>query len=656
MLNTLNRRLRSFSLNLDSINSVDNGTDRRRCSSTGHNNHQVIIQDDLSSPPCSDNNGPVSWYVDEPDRIRFGTGYDNPVFNELNLKINGDPTPKIVVVDTDTSVAKSANIIQPISVEKLEKFHTESYEGTNNFLRKNVLTNQRELKVPDKSKTDLNDWNNNPPYRKDRSSSTYSRISFVSFSGQRKSRPELLQDESPYKALRELIIPCLIAGFGNVATGVILAMVQTWEVFENVPQLNILVPALLGLKGNVEMTLASRLSTHANLGDLDDPIERNRMIIGNMALVQCQASTVGFIAPMIALAVSYISPTEGSDLTLHEAILLMAGSVITANLANLFLGSLMCTVVILSRRFKINPDNIATPIAASFGDLTTMLFIAYISKMLFRIIHMPWIQIGILIATLSIIPFLALIASKQKCTRRLLVTSWFPICGAMLLQITGGLIMEHSLEHFTKLAAFQPVINGVGGNLAAVQTSRISTYLHRRAPKKCLPEGDENVCSYPGKVFFNEASAHSTMARLLLCLSIPSHILFIFLIKLVRDRFTMTPLFFTCYLVAAVFQVAILIQISYTLVHFLWRKGFNPDNSALPFLTALGDLIGSALLAVAFVVLMLFSDINAEISSEPNIHKIIHPSKYLTTTPASTESTTFDAFTTLMTTNFTKNL
>lgn len=145
------------------------------------------------------------------------------------------------------------------------------------------------------------------------------------------------------------------------------------------------------------------------------------------------------------------------------------------------------------------------------------------------------------------------------------------------------------------------------------------------------------------------------MARLLLCLSIPSHILFIFLIKLVRDRFTMTPLFFTCYLVAAVFQVAILIQISYTLVHFLWKKGFNPDNSALPFLTALGDLIGSALLAVAFVVLMLFSDINAEISSEPNIHKIIHPSKYLTTTPASTESTTFDVFTTFITPYFTKS-
>ena len=36
---------------------------------------------------------------------------------------------------------------------------------------------------------------------------------------------------------------------------------QHWAVFKHVPEVFILVPALLGLKGNLEMTLASRLST-----------------------------------------------------------------------------------------------------------------------------------------------------------------------------------------------------------------------------------------------------------------------------------------------------------------------------------------------------------------------------------------------------------
>lgn len=36
---------------------------------------------------------------------------------------------------------------------------------------------------------------------------------------------------------------------------------QHWKVFNEISEIFILVPALLGLKGNLEMTLASRLST-----------------------------------------------------------------------------------------------------------------------------------------------------------------------------------------------------------------------------------------------------------------------------------------------------------------------------------------------------------------------------------------------------------
>ena len=40
---------------------------------------------------------------------------------------------------------------------------------------------------------------------------------------------------------------------------------QHWKVFKQVSEVFILVPSLLGLKGNLEMTLASRLSTQVSL-------------------------------------------------------------------------------------------------------------------------------------------------------------------------------------------------------------------------------------------------------------------------------------------------------------------------------------------------------------------------------------------------------
>ena len=52
------------------------------------------------------------------------------------------------------------------------------------------------------------------------------------------------------------------------------------------------------------------------------------------------------------------------------------------------------------------------------------------------------------------------------------------------------------------VAVFQPVINGVGGNLVAVQASRISTELHRSGrPGQPPPDHKEELCLTPWAAF-----------------------------------------------------------------------------------------------------------------------------------------------------------
>lgn len=50
-------------------------------------------------------------------------------------------------------------------------------------------------------------------------------------------------------------------------------------------------------------------------------------------------------------------------------------------------------------------------------------------------------------------------------------------------------------------------------------------------------------------------------------------------------------------------QVSILLWTCRWLTYSMWGMGVDPDNSAIPYLTALGDLLGGSLLAAAFAII-----------------------------------------------------
>ena len=56
-------------------------------------------------------------------------------------------------------------------------------------------------------------------------------------------------------------------------------------------------------------------------------------------------------------------------------------------------------------------------------------------------------------------------------------------------------------------------------------------------------------------------------------------------------------------------QVGLLLHVASLMVHSMWGRGVDPDNSAIPYLTALGDLLGGALLAGVFYTVDLVDSI-----------------------------------------------
>lgn len=87
---------------------------------------------------------------------------------------------------------------------------------------------------------------------------------------------------------------------------------------------------------------------------------------------------------MAALA-TLLSIIFGRDLHIAHMLLLGASSMSTAAIASASLGTIMICVIVISYVVRINPDNVATPIAASLGDLVTLGLLSTFAKWLYDI-------------------------------------------------------------------------------------------------------------------------------------------------------------------------------------------------------------------------------------------------------------------------------
>ncbi len=198
-------------------------------------------------------------------------------------------------------------------------------------------------------------------------------------------------EQSTGAVFRQMLLPFIVAGLGSTFAGIILERITTTtststtdsstvnstanssstsistlathsavSVFSAIPQLEIMVPAFIGLIGNIQTTLASRLSTAANLGALDKGNEgchnqRLEILTGNAAVVLCQAAFTGLFAALASLAISTCSSSTRAEISFDGVLLLCSSAVLTSTVAAALMATLIFTIVLTSRKYGVNP-------------------------------------------------------------------------------------------------------------------------------------------------------------------------------------------------------------------------------------------------------------------------------------------------------------
>ncbi|KAG8927637.1 hypothetical protein FRC01_007144 [Tulasnella sp. 417] len=244
-------------------------------------------------------------------------------------------------------------------------------------------------------------------------------------------------------------------------------------------------------------------------------------------------------------------------------------------MSGLILGSFMCSLVLMCQRFRLNPDNIAPPIASCLGDLLTLTLLALSSTAL---LYIPSPVPFLLLLALLGLTFLAVRAAARNAeVKHLLWSGWTPLFGAMLISSGTGMVLEKFVKKYEGFGLMAVIISGLPGSVGAVSISRLSTLLHAsedlplRAPYSTLEFMKSPPKGYRG----------SLTGITLFVVSLP--VMLTFLAFVYGTGWMDLPFLFVG-----------------AFIGFFCLSGYDPDNYCLPVHSALCDLIGQLMLVACY--------------------------------------------------------
>ncbi len=171
--------------------------------------------------------------------------------------------------------------------------------------------------------------------------------------------------KSSWRIVEETLPIILIFSLVELFTGGFLSSIVEEAV--NAPGLLILVPGILGLRGNISSALGARISSGLHLGYISTDKFSSSLKINIMIGI-----TLSLIMSFMLSIFAWVMCSSTSHVCMGLLNFVMI-SVLTGLMSGVILSFTTASIAIISSRKGLDPDNTTLPSSASIGDVLTII-------------------------------------------------------------------------------------------------------------------------------------------------------------------------------------------------------------------------------------------------------------------------------------------
>jgi mgtE-like transporter len=383
-------------------------------------------------------------------------------------------------------------------------------------------------------------------------------------------------------------VALLLSSGGDLLAGLTLGSIT--GTLKELPGLLVLVPAAIGMRGNIFGALGSRLGTSIHAGTFRLSARRDTIVGQNLAAAVSLSLSISVVLAVLAKTMSV---GFGLDHTISIADFVVI-SVIGGVLSSAVVLAITVGVAALSVRRGWDLDNVAAPIVTAAGDMVTLPTLFLATYLVGFDVVTP--AIGIVCTVAGVVATIVAIRSHLPILARIVRESIPVLAIAGFVDIVAGLTIEKRFSSFLvypALLVLVPPFLEDSGALGSILSARISTKLHlgildsSRSPYRAVADDVLLVYVYAIPVFLF-LGISSDVVSAIVGLRSPGAL----------DMIAVSML-------AGLLATTCAVVIGYYGAVSAQRLGLDPDSHGVPIVTSSLDLLGALSLILAIVILGL---------------------------------------------------